>query len=251
MSNERRFESIAVLEDDFVLAVPENAKPEDVLDEVISTSRSEIWNYMHHVMALIATAAELKKHPTDKPSDFRARYRSVMDRHLARKSAKMSIRTTNFQKRYADIIVSSKKDERVVLIDVKDIGIAQVSADYIYQKVMIRLGGDEKRIMFQPSKHLRDPSKIWALKQLTGEKLLLKELDANSWSISGAFIEQVMTKVKLPFYLSKDKDQMFAAPLEIHKLEHGPLKKISAKQALKYLSVPALERVLEQGSAKL
>jgi hypothetical protein len=42
---------------------------------------------------------------------------------------------------------------------------------------------------------------------------------------------------------------IFSAPLEVHEEEHGPLKKITALEALELMSIPALERVVEQGSA--
>ncbi len=107
------------------------------------------------------------------------------------------------------------------------------------------------QILFHPSKYLKDQDNIWTLKALAGENLFKKELESNCGVIDGDFIEQLMSKVDMPFYLTVDKTYLFAAPLEIHEMEHGKLNKISAKQAMDLLSVPALERVLEQGSAKL
>ncbi len=251
MSNERRFTSIVDLEDDFVIAVPEDTKPKDVLEDAISTSHLEYWKFLHYANHLKATRAELLEHPTDKVRDIKARYRTMLKRRLAHPSAPLEIRTTNFLHRYADILISSTKNNRVVLVEAKMYGRAKVNADYIYQKIKVKVGSADKVAMFQPSKFLRDPSKMWTLKALAGEKLFAKELEANYGVIDGDFIEMLIAKVDLPFYLSADKGYLFGAPLEIHKAEHGPLKKLTAKQALKLLSVPALERVVEQGSAKL
>lgn len=119
-------------------------------------------------------------------------------------------------------------------------------------KVKIRVWNESRWVLFQPSNYLSDESKIWTLIHLVNnDERFVKELKLNNFIIDGSFIEKIVEKINLPFYLSKDEDCMFAAPLEIHEQEHGPLQKITAKQALSFLSVPALERVIEQGSSKL
>lgn len=251
MSTERRFEVIADLGADYILAVPEDARPKDIIEETEDgRSLQELWKRMKRY-TLVSTLELLEKYPTDKVSDVRARYNLTLNNRLRIKRAPITIRTTNFATRYPDMVIRSQGSDQHVLIEVKDFGRAKVNPDFIYEPKKVKVGDEERWVLFQPSKYLRDPSQIWALKHLVGEHLLVKQLNANYQVLDGQLVEQLMGKTDLPFYLSENREYIFAAPLQIHKDEHGQLKKITAKQALKYLSVPALERVVEQGSAKL
>lgn len=255
MSNERRFTSIADLEDDFVFAVPEDAKPKDVIEQPDPTkSFEELWKYLRSEWQLKTYSRALQLHPSDKPRDVDARYRMSLSNRLVNYRKPLSIRSKGFSyQTFADIIVKAAhaNKDQYILIDVKHHGQAKVNPEYIFKRIKVKIAEEEKQVLFQPSKYLRDPGKIWTLKALAGERLFAKELDANYGVVDGDFIEQLMAKVDMPFYLSADRGYLFGAPLEIHEEEHGKLKKLSAKQALKLLSVPALERVVEQGSAKL
>ena len=252
MSNDRRFESIADLEDDYVLAVPKDAKPKDVIEDVAPTkSAIELLKYVQFNWYLKTVASVLQSHPTDKPADIEARYLKTLRNRLMRTREPLRIRNANFKNKYNDILVWNHERKLTCRIDVKSFGEATVNLEYIYKRAKVRVANEDEWILFQPSKHLREDAKIWTLIRLVGEDRFLKELNSNYRVLDGDFIEKLMGKVDLPFYLSEDESYLFAAPLEIHKEEHGPLKKLTAKQALRRLSIPALERVVEQGSAKL
>jgi hypothetical protein len=118
----------------------------------------------------------------------------------------------------------------------------------MYIDAVIKLDGLDFHVQFVPSDHISNPENIWKLKRFVEDADLSRMLGDNQFTIDAELIERVMDQCEMSFWLSKDKKQMFPTPFEIFEEEHGPLEKISARQALDLIPLPALEVSIERGS---
>lgn len=127
---------------------------------------------------------------------------------------------------------------------------AEVRDKYV-SDLLEKSGKAEAKLEFHPSKYLKDVDGVWMLASIVGKDLYYAELAKNDNRMDGKFIEHLMEACAVPFYLSHDGSRLFAAPLQIHEEDHGPLRRIAAREALEMTTVATLEHVIEKGSILL
>ncbi len=115
--------------------------------------------------------------------------------------------------------------------------------DYTIKAAGIRKTIDVK---FISSPYLKSTDEIWTLMVVGGEKSFIKMLKKHDNVIDAPFIEALMEQCDSPFYVSANGKMMFPAAFDETEKKHGPLKRITAREALEFASVPALEDMIEK-----
>jgi hypothetical protein len=119
-------------------------------------------------------------------------------------------------------------------------------AKYIYHTIKALGNRKAVNVKFLPSTYLKDVDEIWTLIVVGGEKPFLKMLKEHGYFIDAPFIEALMEQCNTPFYVSANGKMMFPAAFDETEKNHGPLKRITAREALEFASVPVLEDMIEK-----
>lgn len=105
---------------------------------------------------------------------------------------------------------------------------------------------------FRPSQWLHTREQAWTLGAILGEDRVRDAIAKNLGLLDGELIERLVLRDTQSFWATGDRLRLFAAPLQIHQEEYGPLVQISLWEALCLTqSVPALESCQESGSILL
>lgn len=99
---------------------------------------------------------------------------------------------------------------------------------------------------FRSTRYLKTEDKVWTLKNLVGEKRFNEALIANGHVLDGRVVESLVAGIQRPFFLSGNKRFIFSVDFENIRASHGPLKKLTALEALRMLDVPRLEEAVEK-----
>ena len=99
---------------------------------------------------------------------------------------------------------------------------------------------------FIPTRYLKTEDQVWTLKNLVGEERFNEALIANGHVLDGQLVESLVAGIQRPFFLSGNRRFIFSVDFENVKASHGPLKRLTALEALRMLDVPRLEQAIEK-----
>jgi len=254
MPNGTEIETLVDLEDGYVIVQPDDVSISKVIErKTQAQSDAVLHDIVLHLWKIRATPTIRTKYPSDKPRDKHQRYYHALISRLTRpKSRTWGIETHDFDRKFL-AWNSTNVHDKTAVITIADYGEAKAGAEYIYKRVKIQLGAKDstRTVLFQPSKYLLKEDDIWALVVLVGEDGLTSALENNGMRLDRMFIENVLATIKQPFFLSKNGKHLFAVDYDGIKKAHGPLRRMTAKQALEFATVPQLEEAVEKISVSL
>jgi hypothetical protein len=166
MSDTRTIETLVDLEHDYVIVQTDDVRIEEVLERrTQGQSASELHDIVLQLWKIRATPTIRTKYPSDKPKDKQQRYYLSLNSRLTRpKNKTWAINTHDFDKKF--VAWSTADDQhKSALIAIANYGEAKARVEYIYKRVKIQLGGDQRMrtVLFRPSKYVMKEGDIWSL----------------------------------------------------------------------------------------
>ncbi|MBO0937973.1 hypothetical protein J2I47_15560 [Fibrella sp. HMF5335] len=100
-------------------------------------------------------------------------------------------------------------------------------------------------------KYLSPPNQLWHLNALLGDDLVNQALEDNNGRLSDSTIIDLLAKHSLPFYTDTNERILFLGENKLAERELGPLKPISAVEAVQRYGLAKLEEASEKSYTQI
>jgi hypothetical protein len=103
---------------------------------------------------------------------------------------------------------------------------------------------------FERCELLARPDQIWKLESLVGFEVMDSQLKKHR-AVNADFVKSALKVSGIHFYTDQKQHYLFSDKNELYEADFGPLKKISAVEAMRKFGIDTLEIAKEKGYSKL